>query len=282
MFSIRNVAALLLLVGLPTGVAVAADPPASPDTNQRSAPVAASLTRTVLITGANRGIGFEFAKQYAAKGWTVIATARKPDEAFELNKLADEKQNIEIEQLDVTDVASVDALAQRLAGRPIDVLVNNAGNFGDPAKIQLGQVAFDEFDMYYQTNAMGSLKVTEALLTNLRAGQLKKVVAVTSLAGSFAYNTNPQTPKLPGHYFYKGAKAALNMMFLTLANDTRKEGLIVALVSPGQVDTRNYGMKGPGIVEIDKSIGGMIAVIDKLAPADSGTIWSWNGSPAAF
>jgi NAD(P)-dependent dehydrogenase (short-subunit alcohol dehydrogenase family) len=240
-------------------------------------PTAASDKPTVLITGANRGLGLEFAKQYAAKGWNVIATARKPDEAFELNKLADERQNLDVVQVDVADIASVDALAKSLAGRPIDLLINNAGFFGDPMKTQLGTIDFTLWDQFYRVNALGPVKVTEALLPNLEAGRMKKVIAVTSRAGAFSYNTDPQLPKMPGHYFYNGAKAALNMMFVTLANDTKARGLTVAVVSPGQVDTQGFGMTGPSIVPIEKSIAGIIAVVDKLTPAESGTFWSWSG-----
>lgn len=238
----------------------------------------ASAKPTVLITGANRGLGLEFAKQYAAKGWNVIATARKPEEAFELNKLADERQNIDVVQLDVADLASVDAMAKGIASRPIDVLINNAGFFGDPVKLQLGAIDFALWDQYYRVNALGPLKVTEALLPNLAAGKLKKVVAVTSRAGSFDYVANPALPKLPGHYFYGGAKAALNLMFATLANDTKARGFTVVVVSPGQVDTQGFGMTGPMIVPIEKSIGGIIEVVDKLTSADTGSFWNWNGS----
>jgi NAD(P)-dependent dehydrogenase (short-subunit alcohol dehydrogenase family) len=104
-------------------------------------------------------------------------------------------------------------------------------------------------------------------------------VAITSRAGAFSYNTDPKLPKMPGHYFYGGSKAALNLMYVGLANDVRARGVTVAVLSPGQVDTRNFGVKGPHIVPIDKSIAGMIAVIDKLTLENGGTFWSWDGSP---
>jgi NAD(P)-dependent dehydrogenase (short-subunit alcohol dehydrogenase family) len=242
----------------------------------------AAQAPTVLVTGANRGIGFEFVKQYVARGWNVIAAARKPAEAAELNALAASSGKVAVETLDVADVASVDALAARLAGRPIDVLVNNAGFFGDPFRFQLGKIDFSQFDTFFRTNALGPLKVTEALLPNLAAGRQKKVVAVTSLAGSFDYNL--KNPQMPGHYFYKGSKAALDMFLVTLAADTKKQGLIVTALSPGQVDTRNAGLKKMGlpVVDVDKSVGGMISVIDRLEAKDSGAYYKWDGEAAQW
>lgn len=233
---------------------------------------------TVVVTGANRGLGLEFARQYAAKGWRVIATSRNPEASFDLNRLADQYQNIAVQQVDVADLASVVALAARLANQPIDVLVNNAGYFGDPADAQLGKIDFSKWDAYYRVNALGPLQVAEALLPNLLAGQQKKIIALTSRAGAFSYNTDPQAPKMPGHYFYGGSKAALNLMYVTLANDTRSQGVTVAVVSPGQVDTRDLGMKGPHIVPIERSIAGLISVIDGLQIADSGGFWNWDGT----
>jgi NAD(P)-dependent dehydrogenase (short-subunit alcohol dehydrogenase family) len=259
--------------------ASAADKPASPQ--QAPAP-------TVVVTGANRGIGFEFAKQYAGRGWNVIATTRRPDPADPLGQLAASNPRVKVEQVDVADVASVDAFAARLKGVPVDVLVNNAGIFGETkdvmgGRFNLGNIDFSQFDKFFRTNALGPLKVTEALLPNLRAGAQKKVVAVTSLAGSFDYNLT--VPQMPGHYFYKGSKAALDMFILTMAQETRKEGLVVAALSPGQVDTRNAGLKKmgmPGIVDIDQSVGGMIKVIDGMQAKDSGGYFRWSGEPAKW
>lgn len=268
-----------VLFAASSALAGAADKPAS--AQQGAAP-------TVVITGANRGIGLEFARQYAARGWNVIATARRPDSGDDLGKLAAANPRVKVEQVDVADVASVDAFAARLKGVSVDVLVNNAGVFGETkdvmgGKFSLGTIDFSQFDKFFRTNALGPLKVTEALLPNLRAGQQKKVLAVTSLAGSFDYTLS--TPQMPGHYFYKGSKAALDMFILTMANDTKKEGLIVAALSPGQVDTRNAGLKKmgmPGIVEIDQSVGGMIKVIDGLQAKDSGGYFRWSGEPTKW
>ena len=242
--------------------------------------VGAEATKpTVLITGANRGLGFEFVRQYAARGWSVIATTRDPAKATELNALAAKNPAIVVEQMDVMDHPSVDALAARLKGRPIDVLLNNAGVFGNPGEFMLGRIKYSEFDAFFRTNALGPLKVTETLLPNVKAGSLKKVVAVSSLAGSFAAKGG----SMPGHYFYKGSKAALNMFIVTLASDLKKDGIIVTALSPGQVDTRGGAMAGmPGLTEIDQSIAGMIKVIDGLTPDQSGTWIRFTGETAPW
>ncbi|NJO12638.1 MAG: SDR family NAD(P)-dependent oxidoreductase [Gammaproteobacteria bacterium] len=151
--------------------------------------------------------------------------------------------------------------------------------FGNPGDFMLGRVRHAEFDAFFRTNALGPLKVSESLLPNVRAGSQKKIVAVSSLAGSFA----AQGGGMPGHYFYKGSKAALNMFIVTMASDLRKEDIVVAALSPGQVDTRGGAMQGmPGLTAIEQSIAGMIKVIDGLGPQQSGTWIRFTGEPAAW
>lgn len=117
---------------------------------------AEGYTPTVLITGANRGLGLEFTRQYAARGWNVIATARKPDVAEALQALAADHANIKLEQLDVTDFVRIDALAEQYLDQPIDVLLNNAGLSGSPSPKQLlRRLEYDLFDAYMHTNALG-------------------------------------------------------------------------------------------------------------------------------
>ena len=222
---------------------------------------------TVLVTGANRGIGFEFAKQYAEKGWQVIACARQPVEAAALKKLAAEYPGVTIKQLDVSDLGSIDALAARLEGQPIDILINNAGVFGDFADQSLGALRHDKFDMFMRTNARGALKMSEAFVEHVKAGRLKKIVAITSQAGSFGLNSGG----LPGQYFYKASKAALNMFMRNVAADLKEHGIIVGILSPGMVATRVAPeRKFPGLIEPPESIAGMIEVIDSLTLEQSG------------
>ncbi len=237
---------------------------------------AATPPGTVLVTGASRGIGFEFVRQYAEAGWSVIATARKPQDAKNLVELAARRRNLRLEALDVVDAASITALQQRLAGLPIDVLINNAGDTDQFRGQSFGKLAHDRFGYLMELNAHGPMRVTEALVGNVEAGRQKKILAVSSLAGSFGV----QGGGMPGGYWYKASKAALNMLMLSLSQDLKPRGILVACLSPGQVDTQGYAARGitmPGMVDVKLSVEGMRNVIAGLAPAQSGTFIRYSG-----
>jgi NAD(P)-dependent dehydrogenase (short-subunit alcohol dehydrogenase family) len=233
----------------------------------------------VLITGANRGIGFEFASQYAARGWYVIAAARTPDAATDLKALADEYPKLTIESLDVCDLDSIDALAARLAGQSIDVLINNAGFFGEFGDQAFGALDLDQFDLFMRTNARGPLRMSEAFVPHLKAGRLKKILAITSQAGSFELDSGG----LPGMYFYKSSKAALNMIMRNVAKDVKEHGITVGILSPGMVNTTGDELpperRFPGVIEPPESIAGMIKVIDELDLEHSGDFIRYTGDP---
>ena len=226
--------------------------------------VAASATDapTVLITGANRGLGLEFARQYAADGWRVIGTARNPQRADELNALS-----VEVAQLDVASQASVDALAQLLERRPIDLLINNAGIFPRVNKIE--EVNLDDYSRTIAVNTLGPVRVTRALLPNLRRGEKKTIVNITSRLGSIALND------FGAFYGYRESKAALNMFTKTLAIELDPEGFTCLTIHPGWVKTDMGGQNAN--LTPEESISGMRAVIEKLGPADTGTYWSYSG-----
>lgn len=241
-----------------------------------AAAAAAATPGTVLVTGASRGIGFEFVRQYAEAGWTVIATARRPQESKSLVELAAKHRNLRLEQLDVVDAASVAALQQRLAGVPIDVLLSNAGDTDQFRGQSFGALAHDRFGYLMELNAHGPIRVIEALIGNVEAGRQKKILAVSSLAGSFGAKGGG----MPGGYWYKASKAALNMIMVSLAQDLKPRGMIVACLSPGQVDTQGYAARGitiPGMVDIGVSVGGMRKVIDELTPERSGSFIRYGG-----
>ncbi len=220
--------------------------------------------RTVLVTGANRGLGLEFARQYAATGWTVIATAREPMGADDLRAIG---QGIRIEELDVADPASVASLAARLKDEPIDLLINNAG-VGAGGR-SLADVKPDDYERVIQVNAIGPMRVTQALLPNLKAGKGKMVVSISSGLGSIANNTGG------GYYGYRESKAALNMFMRTLAAELKDDGFICIAMSPGWVKT---DMGGPDAqLTPEQSISGMKKVIDSLKAEDSGKFWNHEG-----
>ena len=222
---------------------------------------------TVLITGANRGLGLEFARQYAADGWNVIGTARRPDAADDLEAL-----DVRILQLDVTDQASVRSLAESLGDTPLDLLINNAGIF--PRESEISNVDFDDYMRTLAVNTAGPVLVTAAVLPNLQRGELKKIVNITSRLGSIEYNTQG------GFYGYRESKAALNMFTKTLASELGPAGFICLTLHPGWVATDMGGPSAP--LTPKQSVIGMRAVIDRLTPADNGAYRSYEGEPVPW
>ena len=221
-----------------------------------------SATRTVLITGANRGLGLEFARQYAAAGWTVIGTARTPKTATELKAL-----DLKVMQLDVADAESVSSLARDLEERPIDLLINNAGIF--PRINSLDEIDFDDVARTLEVNIIGPMRVTRALLPNLRKGQTKQIVSITSGLGSIANNDSGR------YYGYRESKTALNMFTRSIAVELADEGFTCIVMSPGWVRT---DMGGPNAkLAPSESITGMRSVIEGLTPADTGSYWNHDG-----
>ena len=217
----------------------------------------------MLITGANRGIGLELARQFAAAGWQVIGTARRPDAAQEL-----EETGADIIQLDVTDQQSVARLSNDLDGRPIDVLINNAGI--QRLMWTIEEVDFEQFDQLLAVNTVGPVRVTQALLPNLRAGAMKTIVNVTSNLGSIGENADG------GFYGYRESKAALNMFTKSLAADLGPDGFTCIVIHPGWVRTDMGGSSAP--VEVEDSAAGIRRVIDNLTREDNGTFWTFEGA----
>jgi NAD(P)-dependent dehydrogenase (short-subunit alcohol dehydrogenase family) len=228
---------------------------------------------TLLITGANRGLGLEFARQYAARGWAVIATARNPDEATELRDLATATGRVTIERLDVLDRAAIAAFAARYAGKPIDLLINNAGIGGDPALQSLGSFDYALFEEAMAVNVYGPLAISEAFLDNVAASRHKKIVAITSGWGVFTL------PRPPGPYFYRASKAALNMAMHALQTDLRDEQIIVGLVAPGAADTalRRQLQGNTPAPTAAESVANMIKVIDGLTLDNSALPINFDG-----
>jgi NAD(P)-dependent dehydrogenase (short-subunit alcohol dehydrogenase family) len=223
---------------------------------------AADATGTVLITGANRGIGLELARQYSADGWQVIGTARRPDAADNLRDL-----DVTVVQLDVTDQASVERLASDLEGQSIDVLINNAGIL--PMVRSVSDIDFEEFDQVMAVNTVGPIRVTQALLPNLRAGEMKKIINTTSIIGSISRKTSG------GFYGYSESKAALNMFTRSLAGELRSAGFICIVIHPGWVQTDMGGANAT--VTVENSASGIRNVIANLTAEGSGEFWTFDG-----
>lgn len=212
----------------------------------------------VLVTGANRGIGLSFAKQLKARGDTVIATCRRVTP--ELEELGVEV----LEGVDVTSDKSVNLLAEKLKGRALDLLVNNAGVLESGG---LGGLDFASIQRQMETNAYGPLRVTHKLLGSLKSGA--KVALITSRMGSIADNGSG------GMYGYRMSKAALNAAGKSLAFDLKPRGVAVAILHPGYVSTDMTG--GHGTVSPDASARALLERIDALDLESSGTFWHANG-----
>ena len=230
---------------------------------------------TVLVTGANRGIGLELTRQYAARGWKVIATARKPAEAAELKALAaDGKGKVSLETLDVTDLASIDALAAKYAGQPVDVLFNNAGITGGGSnQLFAKKMEWSTYEQVLRTNVIGPLKMAEAFLPHLLASQQKKISNVSSSQGSIGETKNAML------YFYRPSKAALNMEMHLLAIQLKSKGVAVALIDPGPVDTDMMSMLPKKILRPVVTAGSdLIRITDQLSLENTGTFWTFDGT----
>jgi len=221
---------------------------------------------TVLITGANRGLGLEFARQYAADGWHVIATCRDPANARDLKKM---DGSIEIHALDVTDHAQVQDLARTLKRKAIDLLLNSAGIYG-PRPVPFGDVDYEAWAEVFNVNAMAPLKVCECFVDHVARSDLKLMVAVSSRMGSIGGNDTGAS------YIYRSSKAALNQVMKTLSIDLAPREITVVVLHPGWVRT---DMGGPS-AQIDalESVTGMHKVIAGLDRADNGRFFNYDGT----
>lgn len=216
---------------------------------------------TVVVTGANRGIGLEFCRQYKERGDDVIAVCRTASE--ELQELG-----VRVEEgIDVSDPESIRELAKRLEGTDVDILVNNAGIMIRQSLGEIDEDAVEDMVRQYRTNSIGPLLVTQALLPNLHKGS--KVGIVSSRVGSVADNGSG------GSYGYRMSKSAVNMAGKSLAVDLEEKGIPVALLHPGFVRT---GMTdNSGYIDADEAAGGLIKRMDELDMEKTGTFWHSNG-----
>jgi NAD(P)-dependent dehydrogenase (short-subunit alcohol dehydrogenase family) len=237
------------------------------------------LRGTVLVTGANRGIGLALANNYAKRGWTVIATARSPNKADELNALAAANDNVRVERMDLLDHDSIDALAEKLRDVPIDVLLNNAAIMGDAALQDFGNYDYAEMANVFAVNVAGTLKMSEAFVDHVAASNQKKIVGITSVQGSIASLRDPLIP------FYKMSKTALNMGMSSVAKIVKRKKITIALISPGAVDTRmmnaaldhaNYQGKS-FMITTEESAEAVINVIDQYERKHSGMFLAHTG-----
>ncbi|HVJ55448.1 MAG TPA: SDR family oxidoreductase [Aliidongia sp.] len=221
---------------------------------------------TLLISGANRGLGLEFVRQYAAAGWRIHAACRSPDQASALKALG---SSVVVHGLDVTEKDSLDGLARELQSVPLDLVIANAGVSG-PRGMTPEMVDRDSWLETLAVNAIAPMALAGAFKRNLEKGQGKKVVAISSRLGSIGANVNG------GLYVYRSSKAALNAAWHSLALDWRGAGLICVVLHPGWVAT---DMGGPGAdLQPPESVAGMRKVIDGLTLDATGRFFDHDGT----
>ena len=208
---------------------------------------------TVLITGANRGLGLKFTELYAQKKFNVLATCRTPHNADGLLELADKNNQISVLPLDVGIYEEVENLAETIKASPIDILINNAGIWRSST---LGSINRQAWLESFTINSIAPYEVTQALLPNIKKGSLKKVVSITSKMGSIDDNTSGSS------YIYRSSKSALNMVMRSLQHDLNSYGIATLTLHPGWVQTDMGGMNA--LINDEQSVSGMINVIDKL------------------
>lgn len=258
-----------LVIGITLGLAMAAASAADEEMTFGD-----DYIPTVFISGANRGIGLEFAHQYADRGWRVIATCRTPDAAEDLKKIASHHPDlVVIEQLDVVDDARIDALAEQYADTPIDLLLLNAGISGGNANQMLGKMNYEVFKDVLMVNTVAPMKMSESFMDHVKASRDKKIVVVSSSEGSISGATQPRL------YFYRSSKAAVNMLMKNLALQVKKRGVSVAMVNPGMTDTDFMaGLPKKMLRPTEEAVTDMIRNIDGLTVETTGSFYQYDGT----
>ena len=227
--------------------------------------------QTVLITGANRGLGLEFTKQYALDGWHVLACCREPESATALQALATQHANIQMHRLDVSDFAAITALSEVLKDSAIDVFINNAGIY---PKSNVNDTNEADWLAAFKINTIAPMKMAEAFKPQLSRSQLKKLVTLSSKMGSVDDNSGG------GSYIYRSSKCAVNMVMKSLSIDLQTSGIAVLTLHPGWVQT---DMGGPnGLIDAPTSVTGMRKVIADLSLATTGQFIAYDGKSVAW
>ncbi len=229
---------------------------------------------TVLITGANRGLGLEFARQYAQQNWRVLAACRGVSE--QLRELAAGHESLSVHLLDVTDATGIRRLADELKDQPIDVLLNNAGRFGRGSfgdstvdSQSFGQIDYDDWQQTLAVNLMGPMRMAEQFVEHVAASEQRKIVTLTSMLGSMELNTTG------GLYAYRSSKAAVNAVVKSMAIDLAGRGILAVAIHPGWVRT---DMGGPGAqIDPGPAVAGMREVIAGLVPGQLGRVIAYDG-----
>lgn len=239
---------------------------------------------SVVITGSNRDLGLAFARQYAADGWRVHACCRTPEAAGDLRAI---KGDVILYKVDMTDEASIDRLAGDLKGAPVDLLLCNAAEQGERFDWGQGKTDYDFIRRQFQVNAIGPLKMAEALLENIAASELKLICGISSFSGSIARNeigVGEGGRVGGGRYGYRSSKAALNALFHNLAVDLAPRGIVAFLLHPGQVATPAARNAPNQKTRMPPAEAARLCrqVIGKVGTAENGCFLDYLGRPLSW
>lgn len=229
--------------------------------------------QAILITGANRGLGLELARQYSQSGWDVIACCRMPEKAEELSRLAaNTGGRLQIMPLDVARPESIERLGESLKGMPLDILFSNAGIYGPTSQGKISTIQGDHLLWHevFSVNTIAPVYLLAALKTNVLMGRKKTIALMSSKMGSISDNTSG------GAYIYRSSKAALNAVGKSLALDLVGEEIKLAILHPGWVQT---DMGGPNaLISAEESVAGMRQILEQLTLAQSGQFFNYDGA----
>jgi len=231
---------------------------------------------TVLITGANRGLGLEFAKQYAEDGWEVLGTARDRQNATELQDLSKKSKNVHVLELDLSKEDSIHKLAGELKGRAIDVLIQNSGIYPREGQ-KIGQIDYNGWGEAFETNVLGPMRVTEALLENVAASERKQIAFISSSMASLKAVQGGSVALAGTSYQYRSSKTALNMASLILAKELEPRGISVVIIDPGWVKTDMGGPRAQ--LTPEQSISGIRKVLAGDPKELAGKFVGHDGTP---
>ena len=254
-----------------------------------AAPEPAPNPGTALITGSDRGLGLALTREFASRGWRVIATCRDPAKATELAAFAHDHPAVSIEKLDVSDDAAIDALAAKLKGQPIDALVNNAGITGDAEGQALATLNPEEFGRVLRVNSYAPLRVSAAFLELVAASKQRKIIGMSSGYGSIASIEKVASFGYPRQYFYAMSKAALNMGLREFAFEAASRQVTTVLLAPGAVDTDMQRELRAQMARIGKPITApvitpaesahsLVVTIEQLKPEQNGKFLGRDGA----
>ncbi len=226
-----------------------------------------NFTSSVFITGSNRGLGLEWARQYAQDGWRVYATCRYPEDALDLHHLARKYPKVTVHRLDVTRIEDIRSIQWELENHTIDILVSNAGIYLDKSQSGVGSFRFDDWLKTFEVNTLGGLRVAEALIGNIAKSSRRLILAISSHMGSIA------DIREAGHYYYRSSKAALNAAMAGLAAELKPRGIGVLILHPGGVKTR---MGPPDGISPEESVRGMRQIVEHFRLEDTGTFLRYD------